>query len=46
MVVSEQNLNWEDIEKQFLDMGRNLAYLPLTLPEKVIDDLKNDLGMT
>ena len=46
MVVSEQNLNWEDIKKQFLDMGINWAYPPLTLPEKVIDDLKNDLGMT
>jgi methylaspartate mutase sigma subunit len=36
---------WEDIEKEFKDMGFNRAYPPTTLPGKVIADLKADLGL-
>lgn len=32
------------VEKKFLDMGYDRVYAPGTLPDEVIDDLKNDLA--
>ena len=32
------------VEKKFLDMGYDRVYEPGTLPDKVIDDLNNDLA--
>lgn len=43
LVVGKQD--WPTTEKKFLDMGFDRAYPPGTLPEKPIEDLKNDLGI-
>ncbi len=37
---------WEEVEGRFLQMGFNRAYPPAVSPQKVIEDLKKDLGKT
>jgi methylaspartate mutase, S subunit len=35
--------DFSGVEKKFIDMGYDKVYAPGTLPDQVIDDLKNDL---
>ena len=44
LVVGKQK--WEEVEDRFLRMGFNRAYPPAIPPQKVIEDLKNDLAKT
>jgi methylaspartate mutase sigma subunit len=43
LVVGKQE--WKDVEKRFAEMGFNRVYPPGVSPKKVIDDLKQDLGI-
>lgn len=44
LVVGKQK--WEEVEDRFLRMGFNRAYSPGVSPQKVVEDLKKDLGKT
>ncbi|MDQ1352993.1 MAG: methylaspartate mutase sigma subunit [Acidobacteriota bacterium] len=37
--------DWDNIEKSFKDLGFDRVYKPFVLPEPVIADLENDLGL-
>jgi methylaspartate mutase sigma subunit len=38
--------NFEEVEKRFLEMGFSRVYAPGTPPEKCINDIQKDLGVT
>ena len=44
LVVGKRN--FEEVEKTFLEMGFTRAYPPGTTPEKGIEDISRDLGVT
>ena len=43
IIVSERE--WQDVEKEFMEMGLNRVYPPGTRPPIVIEDLKKDLAI-
>ena len=38
--------NFEEVEKKYIDMGFSRVYPPGTTPEKCIEDIKKDLGVS
>ena len=45
LVVGAERRSWEEVEGVFKDIGFDCIYPPNVPPERVIMDLKHDLGL-